>query len=231
MPPYPDRVADEVVTITAGDERRIADVPRSLWRRIHDDPRRAPEHIALAAAERFAPPADRWARRMHGRHHPAELARIARRDHVNLARVEGGLAGLGGAFTVAPDLAALAWIQGRMAFFIAAAHGFDPRDPMRPAELLALQGLYRTPAQARDALDGVGRSMAVQYIASKAARDEALTRRLLKMAGRTVAKRAVYRVAPILSAPVSATQNGRVTGQLGDAAIAYYGRWSSGAGG
>jgi hypothetical protein len=224
-------VDDEVVTTTAIDERRVPDIPRSLWQRIHDDPARAPEHIALAAAERFAPPADRWARRMHGRHPPAELGRIARTHHVNLSRLEGGLAGLGGGFTVALDLAALAWIQGRMVFFIAAAHGFDPHDPMRPAELLALQGIYSTPAEARDALDGVGRPMAVQYIASKHARDEALTRRLLKVAGRTLMKRTVYRVAPILSAPVSATQNGWATGQLGDAAIAYYGRWSSGAAG
>ena len=92
------------------DERRVPDIPRSLWQRIHDDPARAPEHIALAAAERFAPPADRWARRMHDHHPPAELGHVARSQHVNLARLEGGLAGLGGAFTVALDLAALATV-------------------------------------------------------------------------------------------------------------------------
>jgi len=209
---------------SAGDvAERVGALPRSLWERVRDDPARAPEHIALAAAERFAPPADRWARRMHGHHPPPELARIARKHHVRLSRLEGGIAGIGGAFTVAPDLAALAWIQGRMVFFLAAAYGFDPRHPMRPAELLALQGVYPTPAEARAGLDGLGRSMAVQYIASKQSRDEALTRRLLKMAGRTVVKRTVYRVVPILSAPVSATQNGRATGRLADAAIAHYG--------
>ena len=205
-------------------------MPRSLWERVRDDPARAPEHIALAAAERFAPPADRWARRMHGHHTLPELARIARKHHVRLSRLEGGVAGLGGAFTVAPDLAALAWIQGRMVFFIAAAYGYDPRLPMRPAELLALQGVYPTAAEARAGLDGVGRSMAVHYVESKRSRDEALTRRLLKMAGRTVVKRTAYRVVPLLSAPVSAVTNGRATGQLADAAIAYYGdAWRSGA--
>ena len=214
----------------AVEEDRVAALPRSLWERVRDDPARAPEHIALAAAERFAPPADRWARRMHGHHPPPELARIARKHHVRLSRLEGGIAGIGGAFTVAPDLAALAWIQGRMVFFLAAAYGFDPRLPMRPAELLALQGVYPTAAEARAGLDGVGRPMAVQYLASKQAREEALTRRLLKMAGRTVVKRTAYRVVPFLSAPVAAATNGRATGQLADATIAYYGgAWQSGA--
>ena len=31
---------------------------------------------------------------------------------------------------------------------------------MRPAEYLALQGLYDTPAEAREALDGVGKRLA-----------------------------------------------------------------------
>ena len=36
-----------------------------------------------------------------------------------------------------------------MVFYIAAAYGYDPRHPMRPAELLALWGVYDTPAEAR----------------------------------------------------------------------------------
>lgn len=204
-------------------EARPGPVPRSLWERIKADPGRAPEHIALAAGDRFAGPAERWARRARHRHGQAEIARIAGRRHVRIAQLEGGIAGLGGGFTVPADLAALAWIQGRMTFFIAAAFGFDPRDPMRPAELLMLQELYETPAEARAALDGIGTSIAVQYVVSQGNREEALTRRLLKMVGRTLAKRAVYRVMPILSAPVSAAQNGRVTSRLAHRAIAYYG--------
>jgi hypothetical protein len=48
-----------------------------------------------------------------------------------------------------PDIAALIWIQSRMVFSIAAAMGYDPRDPMRPAELLVLYELYEDPAAAR----------------------------------------------------------------------------------
>ena len=72
-----------------------------------------------------------------------------------------------------PDLVSLAWLQSRMVFFIAAAYGWDPHDPMRPAELLALTGLYSDPAGARAALDGVGTSVAEHWVGSKLQRDEA----------------------------------------------------------
>ena len=70
---------------------------------------------------------------------------MARRRHVNLASVEGAATGVGGFITLIPDLVGLAWIQSRLVFFIAAAYGFDPHDPMRPAELLVLNRLYDTP--------------------------------------------------------------------------------------
>ena len=41
--------------------------------------------------------------------------------------------GVGGIITAAPDLVALLWIQSRMVFYIAAAYGYDPSHPMRPA--------------------------------------------------------------------------------------------------
>ena len=73
---------------------------------------------------------------------PQKLAQIAYRKHVRLARLEGGALGIGGIFTAAPDMVALLWIQSRMTFYVAAAYGYDPAHPMRPAELLALQGVY-----------------------------------------------------------------------------------------
>ena len=80
-------------------------------------------------------------------HTPEQLARVAFKKHVRLARLEGGALGIGGVVTLAPDMVALLWIQSRMVFYIAAAYGYDPRHPMRPAEYLALQGLYETPAR------------------------------------------------------------------------------------
>lgn len=211
---------------SGGDEpgggQRFDPLPDSLWERVRRDPTRAPEHIALAAGERFAPPAERWASELRTRHSAAEMAHIARRRHVALSRLEGAAAGIGGSFAVAPDLAALAWIQGRMIFFLAAAHGFDPRHPMRPAELLALQEIYPTAAAARASLDGVGRRMATQYVSSRLEREQAIKGRLLRLVGGAVAKRTVFRI-PLLSVPVFAAQNARSTARLADRAIAYYG--------
>ena len=145
--------------------------PKRLWNRMLAEPDRAPEYIALAAAERFGPQAEEWVRIAGPGHTPEQLARVAFKKHVRLARLEGGALGVGGAVTLAPDMVALLWIQSRMVFYIAAAYGYDPRHPMRPAEYLALQGLYDTPAEAREALDGVGKRMAhAQWSSARSAR-------------------------------------------------------------
>jgi hypothetical protein len=196
--------------------------PESLWQRIRERPDRAPEHVALAVAERFADPAARWAALMRAHHEAADAARIARRKHVRLARLEGAALGVGGAVTAVPDLVALAWIQGRMIFYIAAAHGFDPHHPMRPAELLALQGLYPTAADARAALDGIGRHMALRYIDTKT-EERRSPGRLAKLAGRYLAKRTALRFVPLLASPLNAVANARLTAALGDRALRYYG--------
>src|SRR5918996_3668970 len=165
--------------------------PKSLWDRLLAEPERAPEHIALAAAERFGPQAEEWVRIAGHGHTPEELAKVAFQKHVRLARLEGGVLGVGGAITVAPDVVALIWIQSRMIFYIAAAYGYDPRHPMRPAELLALQGMYDTPAEARAALDGVGKRLA-QALVEKAIshrRLDSLHRRLLKYLLKRLARR------------------------------------------
>lgn len=198
--------------------------PDSLWTRVRAQPERAPEHIALAAADRFAPAAERWVTRMRTLHPHEDLAQMAVRKHVHLSRAEGLVTGVGGVITAVPDLLGLAWLQSRMVFYVAAASGFDPHHPMRPAELLALQDVYGTPAEARAALDGVGTHMALALASSRFGRggDQQLAMRLVKLVGRRVAKRAALRVVPLLSAPVSAVQNGRATSDLGARARLYY---------
>jgi hypothetical protein len=199
--------------------------PQSLWNRILAEPDRAPEYIALAAAERFGPQAEEWVRIAGPGHMPAELARVAYRKHVRLAQLEGAALGLGGVFTAAPDIVALIWIQSRMTFYIAAAHGFDPKHPMRPAELLALQGFYETPAEARAALDGVGKRLAqaaVERALSNRSMDS-LHRRLVKYIAKRLARRYAGRLIPFVGAPLGALQNGGVTKQVGRLALDYYG--------
>jgi uncharacterized protein (DUF697 family) len=201
-------------------------VPRSLWDRLLAQPERAPEHIALAAAERFGPQAEQWVRIAGPGHTPEQLARVAYRKHVRLARLEGGVLGVGGIVTAAPDVVALLWIQSRMVFYIAAAYGYDPRHPMRPAELLALEGVYATPAEARRALDGMGKLMA-QAMVEKALASRSgdrLHRRLLKYLAKRMARRYAGRLVPLIGGPIGAVQNAAATKDIGRKALSYYAR-------
>jgi hypothetical protein len=209
-----------------GEIQQIKRPPQRLWDRIIAEPDRAPEYIALAAAERFGPQAAEWVRIAGPGHTPEQLARVAFKKHVRLSRLEGGALGVGGAITAAPDLVSLLWIQSRMVFYIAAAYGYDPNHPMRPAEYLALQGLYDTPAEAREALDGVGKRMAFA-MAEKALtsrKDDALHLRLAKYIAKRMARRYAGRLIPFIGAPIGAIQNGNVTKQLGQRALSYYAR-------
>jgi EcsC protein family len=206
--------------------QQIERPPKRVWDRILAEPDRVFEVIALAGAERFGPQAAEWVRIAGAGQSPEKLARIAHKKHVRMARLEGGALGIGGAITAAPDLVALIWIQTRMVFYVAAAYGYDPLHPMRPAEYLALQGLYDTPAQAREALDGVGKHMA-QAMAERALsgrRTDALHLRLAKYIAKRLARRYAGRLIPFIGAPIGAIQNGGVTKDLGQRALSYYAR-------
>lgn len=197
--------------------------PPGLWERLRQQPDRAPELIALEAAVRLAPPAARWAAENSG-HPPPELARRAVKRHVSLARREGAAAGLAGAWGIVPDLAALAWIQSRMVFYVAAGFGFDPHHPMRPAELLTLQGLYPTAREAREALDGLGRHVALAYAEGKMrGGDSALHARLVRMVGGKLASKAAGKVIPGVASPIMAIQNGNAVAELGERTLRFYG--------
>ena len=200
--------------------------PQRVWDRILAQPDRAPEHIALAAAERFGPQAAEWVRIAGPGHTPEELARVAFKKHVRLARLEGGTLGIGGVITAAPDLVSLLWIQSRMVFYIAAAYGYDQNHPLRPAVYLALQGLYDTPAEARVALDGVGKRMAIAMAERTLLNrnTDALHLRLAKFIAKRMTRRYAGRLIPFIGAPIGAMQNGSVTKQLGERSLRYYAR-------
>jgi|GEM_PF-2141695 hypothetical protein len=209
--------------MSAADD--AATPPASLLARLRSDPTRAPEHLALAAADTFGEPAARWAHRQRNvlGMHPIAVGEMARKRHVNLASAEGAAAGVGGFVTIVPDLVALAWLQARMVFFIAGAYGWDPREPMRPAELLALTGLYADPAGARRALDGVAeRTVAEHWVGSKLQRDEALAAKLVKMVGKSGAKKLAGKLVPGFAIAFSAVSNRRDVNALGRRATSFY---------
>ena len=201
------------------------EVPPGLWERLQADPVRAPEHIALAAADVHAPAAARWVAERHAgrRRAPGTHAQAAVRRHAHLARATGAATGLGGWTTMALDLASLAWIQSRMVFYVAAAFGWDPRDPMRPAELLVLQGLYDDPYKARAALDGTGTTIAQSYVGNLADRDAGLLARLVRMVGGHAGKRLGGKVIPGFASILNSITNARDTKELGRRAIEFYG--------
>jgi nucleotide-binding universal stress UspA family protein len=202
-------------------------VPSELWERLRADPARAPEHMALAAADWHAPAAAAWVEAKRGRLSVSgpDLARMAKRRHASLARVGGAATGVGGFLTVVPDIVLLAWIQSRLVFFTAAAFGFDPRDPMRPAELLVLRDLYPDPETARRALDGIGKTVAESYVTGKLerGREQAVMSRLLRFAGKRVATSATRRLIPGVAIAFNAIANERETRELADKAARFYG--------
>ena len=207
------------------DAQELRRLPPGLWDRLKLDPIRAPEHIALAAATSFGPQAASWAAGKRARFQvtPAELAVMAKKRHATLARFEGAATGVGGFITMAPDMAALAWIQARLVFYVAAAYGYDPNDPMRPAELLVLLGFYPDPGTARRALDGAGSTVVEAYIGSKLERQEALALRLAKMLGVRSARKLAGRLIPGVAVAFNAIGNERRTRALADRAIRFYG--------
>jgi hypothetical protein len=214
----------ERVTAPPQQETRV---PESLWRRLRADPLRAPEHIALAAAEQHAPAAGAWAadKRRRLAVDNRALALMAKRRHATLARVEGAATGVGGFITMVPDLVLLAWIQSRLVFFMAAAYGYDPHDPMRPAELLVLRDLYPDPQTARRALDGVGPTVTEAYVGAKLerGREQAMLSRLLRFVGKRAATRAARRLIPGIAIAFNAVANERETRALADKAMRFYG--------
>jgi len=203
------------------------EVPESLWARLRADPVRAPEHVALAAAELHAPAAAEWAAEKRGRLAVSDrdLAQMAKRRHAAMARFGGAATGVGGFVTVVPDVVLLAWIQSRLVFYVAAAYGFDPHDPMRPAELLVLRDLYHDPQTARSALDGIGKTVAEAYVGTKLerGREQAMLSRLLRFVGKRTASRAARRLIPGVGMVFNAVANERDTRALADRAIAFYG--------
>jgi hypothetical protein len=213
--------------VTADDGNGEAErIPEGLWERLRSDPTRAPEHIALAAAQRHGPAAAAWVAERRGRYAVSghDLAQMAKKRHATLARLGGAATGVGGFVTVVPDLVALAWIQSRLVFFVAAAYGYDPLDPMRPAELLVLRDLYPDPVTARRALDGIGSTVAEAYVGSKLGRDQdALITRLAWMVGKRGAKKLAGRLIPGLAILINSVSNERDTRRLADRCIAFYG--------
>jgi hypothetical protein len=202
-------------------------LPSDLLPRLRADPFRAPETIALAAAEVHGPAAAAWRRDLEERYELSDddFAKRAKARHAALARFSGAATGVGGVITFLPDLASLLWIQSRLVFFMASAYRYDPLDPMRPAELLVMRDLYESPGHAREALDGTGRRIAHAYVERElrgSGRDAAVLDNLLRFTGKRAVRSIAGRMIPGFAILFNAASNERETRALADRARRFY---------
>jgi hypothetical protein len=202
-------------------------LPDSLFERMRADPGHAPEHLALAAVERFGPEAAQWVA-TYRYYYPyataGQMVAIIRARFVRLSRLSGAAAGVAGGFGAVVDFGVLAWTQARMVLYIAAIHGADPAAEERAAELLTLQNVHKVIGRARTALEVASRRAPTSALMQHGGSLGALAMALARMAGMRVAKRAVMKIVPFASVPLGAMANAGSTKTLADRAIALYGQ-------
>jgi hypothetical protein len=125
------------------------------WAKLLADPAHAPELLALAAVQTLGPKAADWATQTRGAYPTATnqaLTRLATRQFTRFGGVGGAIGALAGSYTPAALLASTALTQAELALHIAAAHGLDPTDPGRAADLLVIAGIHATTEEAKAAI-------------------------------------------------------------------------------
>lgn len=215
-------------------EKTDRHLPEGLWQQLRSDPAHAPQHLALAAVDRWGEQARDYAEGVRKRYPDAtnrELAEVVKKRHVLLARSEGAAAGVpasfaplvGAAAMMLPDIGALAWIQSRMVVHIAAVYGHDTNDREMAAELLVLQGIYNTTEPARVALTEATKRVATRAV-HRHLKDGTLLllKQLFRVVGIKFTRVGVLKVVPFVAIPVNAGVNGLATGSLAKRAIKFY---------
>ena len=138
---------------------RLDGAPANLVAVLRGDPERFPERLVLLAVARLGPATRDWARatrRAALDSSPAGLSEAVRTRTARLARVDGAISGTPFLLALVPAYVTILWEQARMVLRVAALNGHDPTTRLAAAEILALRGLYDTPAAALSALDAMG---------------------------------------------------------------------------
>jgi hypothetical protein len=141
--------------VGAVPRRRSIDDPWRIAVRLLDDPGHAPELLAAVAVRLIGPRAAAWADAVRSAYPAATnegLARLATRRFVRLAGAGGLVAAGAGLFAPAAELAIAALTRAGLVLHLAAAHGHDPSDPARAAELLVLTQVHADEGAARAAV-------------------------------------------------------------------------------
>lgn len=216
-----------------GEEPRH--LPEGLWKQLRNDPARAPQHLALAAVDRWGQQARDYAERVRREHPDAtnrELADMVKTRHARLARMAGATAGVpstvwplaGSAIALLPDVGSLAWIQSRMVVHIAAVHGHDTTDRETAAEMLILQGIYNTTEAANRALTQTSKRVATRVVNRYVKGGTLLLlKQLFRYVGIKFTRTGLLKAVPFVAVPINAGVNEVATRSRGNRAIKYYG--------
>jgi hypothetical protein len=132
-----------------------ASVARYDWSKVVSDPGHTPELMALAAVETIGPRAAEWVRRTRESYPtatPQGLARLAIAEFTRRGTVGAALGAVAGSYAPMALMGAAVWTQAELVLHVAAAHGHDPADQARAAELLVLAKVHPTRADAEAAL-------------------------------------------------------------------------------
>jgi hypothetical protein len=196
-------------------------------RDFRDRPMHAAELLALAAVAHYGPVAARnvaWLRDQYPSAAGEGIARAAAHRFVRQARTRGAVAGLAGPLAVLLDAGALHALHAELILHIAAAHGKDPTAPERAAELLYLQGVHDTAAEADTAVQSAirpGGEVEPARGGDPARLGRPLARPLSLSVLRIGASR-VLRLIPGAGALIGAIANARATDEMVTRALRYY---------
>jgi hypothetical protein len=132
-----------------------ASVARYDWSKVVSDPGHTPELLALAAVETIGPRAAEWVRRTRESYPtatPQGLARLAIAQFTRRGTVGAALGAVAGSYAPMALIGAAVWTQAELVLHVAAAHGHDPADQARAAELLVLAKVHPSREDAEAAL-------------------------------------------------------------------------------
>lgn len=200
-------------------------LPPGLLDALRADPVHAPETLALMAVERVGPEAAAWVAQTRARFPgigPGDLATMARARFVRLSRYSGAAGGALGLPGSLADTVVTAWTQARMIVHLAAAHGLDPTDRERAAEILYFTGVHKAMSVAERAIAVAAGKERLSGLRTGASTTVALAIAGSKLLGRRLVRRALTRFIPGVSIPLGWWGNGRSTAHLADRAVRVY---------
>jgi hypothetical protein len=215
--------------------------PDGPWRLpalVRQNPARINELAVLWTLPRVSPGAARQSATLIGPSEDAARvqreARKAIREAAGNARWAGAILGSSFYVGMAPALAMVYFDQILAVLRIAAIYGRDPNEPARAAEILVIQGHYRTVKLAESALRAATTPSTSRSAFTPTERLAVLLHALPSMIGLQLrrmknpldvvigAVEAVSFFLPVVSIPVWIYANSRATSRLGRAAISFY---------